>query len=61
MTGGISVCVGVGSCGKRGEGVELVGYIEKGKCDTLVQSTILGDPQEDSHKSLFHCAPSSSQ
>ena len=55
------MCIGVGSCRKRGEGVEMVRYMEKGKCDTLVQSTILGDPQEGSHKSLFHCPPSSSQ
>ena len=50
-----TVCVGVGSCGERGEDVE------KGKCYILVQSTVLGHPQEGGHKNLFHCATSSSQ
>ena len=49
------MCVGVGSCGERGEDVE------KGKCYILVQSTVLGHPQEGGHKNLFHCATSSSQ
>ena len=57
----LTVCAGIGSCGERGEDVELVSDMDKGKCDIRVGSTVLGDPQEGGHKGLLHHTPSSSQ
>lgn len=31
----LTVCAGVSSCGERGEDVELVSYMDKGKCNIL--------------------------